>query len=539
MKLSRVPVLLVAFVFVCAASSALAAGQVCFEVTDYPAVPGAGAVAVGDFNRDGHLDLAVVTTTWSDPSRPDTVSILLGEADGTFGPAVGYPAGYRPDYLIAGDFDEDGNLDLAIADYGEHYEGGVVSILLGHGDGTFRDRVEYAAGTNPVFVIAGDFNVDGYVDLAVGNNNWPQGVTILQGAGDGSFRATGHYYLVGANPRGGVVGDFNGDGRLDLAVGVVQWPSGVNVLFGVGNGMFRPPVFYDVPGWIASVRAGEFNGDGVLDLVTANWNGADVSILLGRRDGSFSLHANYWVEQSPGDVVAGDFDLDGRTDLVVGSDTAPFVSLLLGRGDGSFDDSIPYRVGDATRARGNSLVAADFDEDGQLDLAVAGSNAGIVSVLLNVCAQFSAFNLQHVELDFGTQPSADTYKFAGDFTQAAGRHMDLLRDEVTVTVGPLKMMIPAGSFVAQGSGFTWTGKVGNATRTAAFADLGAGAFGFGIEARAVDLSGVSNPVPIRLSVGRDWGEATLRVPGRLVLDQGVTVSGGLAPAAPVPIQRAR
>ena len=386
--------------------------------------------------------------------------------------------------------------------------------------------------------MTGDFNADSHVDLAVGNNNWPQGVTILQGAGDGSFRSTGHYYLVGANPRGGVVGDFNGDSRLDLAVGVYQWPSGVEILFGVGNGTFRPPVQYDVPGTVSSVRGGDFNGDGVVDLVTTNTDGGDISILLGERDGSFRLYENYPVQQAPSGTAVADFDQDGRTDLAVTSGAVPYVSLLLGHGDGSFDESTPYRVADVS-TDGNRIVAADFDEDGRLDLAVTGFDAGIVSVLLNVCAEFSAFNLQHVELDFGTQAGADAYKLAADFTQAAGRHVDLLRDELVVTLGPLKMTIPAGSFVAQGSGFTWTGKIGNATMTAAFVDLGAGVFGFGIEARAVDLGGVSNPVPIRLSVGRDWGEATLRVPGRLVLDQGMTVPGGLVPGTPVPIPRGR
>jgi len=538
MNLSRVSVLLALFVLVCLAPGVIAAGQVCFEGKDYPAAPEALAVGVGDFNRDGDLDLAVATGLWSDSSTPGLVSILLGSGDGTFCAGLDYAAGIRTHGLVVADLNEDGIPDLAIANYGHDYQGSVVTILLGNGDGTFRGPFQYPAGTNLIFVMTGDFNADGHVDLAVGNNNWPQGVTILQGAGDGSFRATGHYYLVGVNPRGGEVGDFNGDGRLDLAVGVYQWPSGVEILFGVGNGTFRPPVHYDVPGNVQSVRGGDFNGDGVTDLVTTNIDGADVSILLGERDGSFSLYANYPVLQMPSGAAVADFDQDGRTDLAVTSGAVPYVSLLLGHGDGSFDESTPCRVAGFS-IDGNPIVAADFDEDGRLDLAVTGWHAGIVSVLLNVCAQFSAFNLQHVELDFGAQASADAYKFAGDFTQAAGRHLNPLRDDVTVTVGPLQMTIPAGSFVAQGSGFTWTGKVGNATMTAAFADLGAGAFGFGIEARAVDLGGVTNPVPIRLSIGRDWGEATLRVPGRLVLDQGVTVSGGLAPAAPVPIQRAR
>ena len=538
MNLTRVSVLLAIFVVVCAASSALAAGQVCFEVTDYPIRPQALAVGVGDFNRDGDLDLAVATGSWSDPSTPGLVSILLGSGDGTFSTGLDYAAGIRPHGLVVADLNEDGILDLAIANYGHDYQGSVVTILLGNGDGTFRGPLQYSAGTNLIFVMTGDFNADGHVDLAVGNNNWPQGVTILQGAGDGSFRATGHYYLVGVNPRGGEVGDFNGDGSLDLAVGVYQWPSGVEILFGVGNGTFRPPVHYDVPGNVQSVRGGDFNGDGVTDLVTTNVHGADVSILLGERDGSFSLYANYAVLQTPIGAAVADFDQDGRIDLAVTSNAVPYLSLLLGHGDGSFDNSVSYRVADVS-IDGNPIVAADFDEDGRLDLAVTGCYAGIVSVLLNVCAQFSAFNLQHVELDFGTQASADAYKLAGGFTPAAGRHVDLLRDEVAVTVGPLKMTIPAGSFVAQGSGFTWTGKIGNATMTAAFVDLGAGVFGFGIEARAVDLGGVTNPVPIRLSIGRDWGEATLRVPGRLVLDQGMTVPGGLVPGTPVPVQRGR
>jgi hypothetical protein len=164
------------------------------------------SVAVGDFNGDGKLDLAVAN------SASNNVSVLLGNGDGTFQAAVNYAVGTNPASVAVGDLNGDGKLDLAVANIGSNN----VSVLLGNGDGTFKAAVNYAVGSSPYSVAVGDFNGDGKLDLAVanpGSNN----VSVLLGNGDGTFQ-TAVNYAVGSYPYSVAVGDFDGDGRMDLAV---------------------------------------------------------------------------------------------------------------------------------------------------------------------------------------------------------------------------------------------------------------------------------------------------------------------------------
>jgi hypothetical protein len=178
-------------------------------------------VAVGDFNGDGKLDLALANTCGSDPdcSSNGTVSILLGKGDGTFQTHVDYPTGFKPQSVAVGDFNGDGKLDLAVTNRSDS----TVSILLGRGDGTFQTHVDYATGTGAVSVTAGDFNGDGRPDLAVAAGFGNKTVSILLGNGDGTFQA--HLdYPSGNGPLWVTTGDFNGDGALDLATANLNCP---------------------------------------------------------------------------------------------------------------------------------------------------------------------------------------------------------------------------------------------------------------------------------------------------------------------------
>ena len=177
-----------------------------------------------------------------------TVSIMLGNGDGSFGAPHTYFVGSNPLALVAGDFNGDGRLDLAVADGGSNE----VAILLGNGDGTFRPAVFYPAGDGPCAVVAGDFNGDGKLDLAVADTgnyaNDPGGVSILLGNGDGTFQPPVEY-AAGNEPDALVAGDFNGDGKVDLAVadyGTVDFaggtdPGGGSLLLGNGDGTFQAP----------------------------------------------------------------------------------------------------------------------------------------------------------------------------------------------------------------------------------------------------------------------------------------------------------
>ena len=224
---------------------------------DFGAGAGPGSVVTGDFNGDGKLDLVVSN------SDGGSISVLLGNGDGTFQVAASYGAGSSPISIAVGDFNGDGKVDLAVANYGTNY----ASVLLGNGDGTFKGAVSYGAGSYPVSVAVGDFNGDGKPDLVVANQD-SNDVSVLLGNGDGTFQASVNY-RAGSLLDSVVVGDFNGDGRLDLAV-ANYGSNNVSVLLGNGDGTFQAPVNYRAGLGPDSVTTGDFNGDGKLDLLVAN-----------------------------------------------------------------------------------------------------------------------------------------------------------------------------------------------------------------------------------------------------------------------------
>ena len=167
------------------------------------------SVATADFNGDGYLDLAVGYTTMDGSSG---VSVLLGNGDGTFQAPTTFPVSSSPYSVIAADFNHDSKMDLAVTNYAS----GTISILLGNGDGTFGQAAPYAVGNNPFGLASGDFNGDGKLDLSVTNYS-DSSVSVLLGNGDGTFQGQ-IVFLTNSGARGVATGDFNDDGRLDLAV---------------------------------------------------------------------------------------------------------------------------------------------------------------------------------------------------------------------------------------------------------------------------------------------------------------------------------
>jgi len=340
------------------------------------------SVAVGDFNGDGKPDIAAAN------SGSDTVSILLGNGDGTFQASVSYGVGSGPDSVAVGDFNGDGKADLAIANYGSDN----VSILLGNGNGTFDPAVSYNVGYGPSLVAIGDFNGDGKPDLALQNSGpiyigggRPTCLSIMLGRGDGTFQAAVCYQIADYRTSAGpiVVADFNADGNPDVAVGLswslTEGNGHIEILLGNGDGTFRGGFSYDTGGDAVSIVVGDFNGDGKADLAVGaqpHFRGGQNSllILLGQGDGTFQLAINYEVGFSP--VVVGDFNGDGRLDLMGRN-----VSIMLGRGDGMFQTAGGSYVGSDP-----SVAIGDFNGDGKPDLAVVNGESNNVSILINTAA---------------------------------------------------------------------------------------------------------------------------------------------------------
>ncbi len=254
--------------------------------------------------------------------------------------------------MVAADLNGDGNLDVAAVGLYTN----TVSVYVGNGHGRFQHHGDYATGVVTVggdSLVVGDFNGDGKLDLAV------RGIAVLLGNGDGSFQHAVNY------PAGDAflaVGDFNGDGKLDIAS--TDSSGVVYVLLGNGDGTFQKPVSYGTGSAAGFITIGDFNGNGILDLAISVDNG--VTILLGNGDGTFQAPVNYPTAGAPYGLYAADLNGDGVLDLVVLSTTTPKVSVLLGNGDGTFKPHVDYPAGgDAFRGG-----VADVNGDGKLDVVI-------------------------------------------------------------------------------------------------------------------------------------------------------------------------
>jgi len=339
-----------------------------------PVVPGNSPItlATGDFNGDGIPDLAVGGANWT------TVAILLGNGDGTFrSEPNSIREGNYSNFVATGDFNGDGIPDLAIATSGNYSDlPGSVSIWLGNGDGTFTLKSSPATGVLPQSVAIADFNGDGIPDLAVANYS-DNTLTILLGNGDGTFTTVAKSPATGLSPYFVAAGDFNGDGIQDLAV-ANSGGSTLTILLGNGDGTFTAAASPTTGNGPAAIAVGDFNGDGKADLAVANYNSGTVTVLLGNGDGTFTTSASPATGGAPTYVAIGDFNGAGIPDLAATNINTSTVAILQGRGDGTFT----LAASPATGAGPDAVVAADFNGDGISGLATANFTSNTVTVLL-------------------------------------------------------------------------------------------------------------------------------------------------------------
>ena len=392
------------------------------------AAPQPTSVDIADFNNDNRLDIVVAN------SGTDSLSILLATSNGTFSMEMTYFIGtdFYPQYVITCDIDKDNQTDIVSA----NTKNNSISVIMGYGNGSFAEQMIYSTGdnTSPYAVVAGDVNNDSRLDLVIVtkgrynigilfgydytsfqtqqpcksiDNSGSFGIIagyftndyvldlaatfydsdswcIYLGHGNGSFTISEIYSLPnGSGPFRIGVGDFNNDNQSDIVI-TNLWAGNIVVYLGYGNGTFRHISLYSTGETSAplAVTFGDFNNDSRLDIVVANHGSDNIGVFVGYGNGSFETMITYstGAGSSPYCVTVADFNNDGQLDIAVANDDTSNVGILLGYGNGTFVNQVTFRLGNT--AGPNGLTVGDFNGDNQLDIATANNNDDTVGILL-------------------------------------------------------------------------------------------------------------------------------------------------------------
>jgi hypothetical protein len=345
-----------------------------------------GSVEIGDVNNDGKPDLIVAN------ERSDNVTILLGDGKGAFAPAPGSPlsAGHSPNDVALGDFNRDGRLDVAFANHEKKY----LTVLLGDGRGGLvpAPRSPFAVEVRPHThgVATGDFDGDGNLDLVTESWGTDQ-VEVLFGDGKGGFRLPGTFFAVGKHPYQRLrVADLNGDGKADIITTNLEGDD-VTILLADGRGAFRQPPGSPFPCGDSpfNLAVGDVNGDGKLDLAIVNSPGSTsdrrgrdgLTILLGDGAGGFRMLAGspFATGRIPNRVAIGDVDGDGVNDVAVSSPDDNNITLFMMKRPGRVAATHTIRVS----GRPKGLAIRDLNGDGKAEIVVTNSGDGTVTILLS------------------------------------------------------------------------------------------------------------------------------------------------------------
>ncbi|HXU21081.1 MAG TPA: FG-GAP-like repeat-containing protein, partial [Verrucomicrobiae bacterium] len=359
-------------------------------------------VTTADLRANSINDLIVAN------SADNTVSVLLGNGDGTFGAQATFPTGTNPVWITSAQFNNgttaansDNILDLAVANKAAN----TISILLGKGDGTFQPKADIPTGRAPVSVTTANFHDGtgtGFLDLAVANQD-DNSISIFQGNGDGTFQAPALIQLpAGFSPAALAATDLNDDGHADIVV-ADRGHNTISVFLGNGDGTFRNRTDYPTGAGPVSVAFGDFNGDGAEDIAAANLSGNSVTVYYNQISsttssplGTFAAGAmrDFAAGNGPTAIAVADYNTDGLADIAV-SDTADnAVTALLNGGDGLFTALPEIPVGTAP----SSIATADFNADGLPDSVTADSASAQATVIINSASLFGSAGLN----SFGT-----------------------------------------------------------------------------------------------------------------------------------------
>jgi hypothetical protein len=341
---------------------ALGNGDGTFQaVKSFPGTSSIKDFTVADVNHDGNLDLLIAN--WASPA----LVVQLGNGDGTFQTGVDYYVSYGLQQLLIADFNGDGNLDVA----GQIFNVPSLAVVFGKSDGTFLLAPSYSGGGGQG--LSADLNNDGIPDLAFAETD------ISLSNGDGTFQK-------GIGSGGGIslaIGDFNRDGNLDVA-SISDSEESLSVALGNGNGTFGLGTDYNADSEPDYLATGDVNGDGILDLVVSNYRSNDISVLLGKGDGTFGTASDTPVGQTaPYALVLADFNGDKKLDLVVSSIGSGGIrgglTVMLGNGDGTFGVPQLYAKDDFY-----TVTVADINGDGKLDLIASGSDPSTKAVFITI-----------------------------------------------------------------------------------------------------------------------------------------------------------
>lgn len=359
-----------------------------FVTFNYPFLGGTH-IAV-DLNGDGKLDLA--------GSRETSAAVMLNNGDGTFQPMVQYPVAGATQAVAAGDFNSDGGVDVVVTINSPQNS---LALLPGNGDGTFNAPIHFpnTSGFDSPDVVATDLNNDGKLDVVMLHSiacfTTPcvaaEVMTVMLGNGDGTFQtrelaAPQHMHAMDA-------GDFNRDGIRDLAIGSEN--TKLHILLGVGDGTFaRQPEMTLIPGGdlfsaCNDVDVADFNRDTIQDLVIPLGNGNGNVVLLGSGDGTFrqSFRITENATSAPLNVAVADFNLDGFQDIAraMADGTFGLMEIANGNGDGTFQAPVRYLAPpDRSSLGGIFITASDFNSDSKPDVALrVGGSSTFLNVLIN------------------------------------------------------------------------------------------------------------------------------------------------------------
>jgi FG-GAP-like repeat len=389
-KAKRPTIALFVFGIACAMTFGEVSAQVAtFTTQQYPLLGNTHIAA--DLNGDGRPDLA--------GAGANAVSVMLANGDGTFRAKTDFPIGTQTQAVAAGDFNSDGKVDLVVTLNSPQLS---LALLTGTGTGIFNAPTFFpnTSGFDSPAIVATDLNGDGRLDLVVMHNiacftapcRAARSITVLLGNGNGTFQ-TPSEIDVGTGPMVMAVVDLNRDGVKDVAIGGGN--TELSILLGVGNGTFvRQPLVILVPGGdlfsaCNDIGVGDLNRDGIQDLVVPLGNGEGNAILIGNGNGTFQVRSRIQIDETsaPLHVAVADYNRDGFLDIArtMGDGTNGLLQILRGNGDGTFQAPNRYLVPPpGSSVGGIVIIAGDWNADAKPDVAfVVGGASAALDVLTN------------------------------------------------------------------------------------------------------------------------------------------------------------